>query len=1004
MYRREKSVRFPSPVQRRGIVTPLGFVVVLMACTSGCRKGAPPGPAAGLNKAGRPSAEAVALLSGPTNGNIGVAFRGLLVREVVRQSFLIAARDGAGRPTRDGVLREALPSTASLKPMESRFFFQAVSDSWLEIERPRNLGNELLLKQPFRIDASDGQRTLILPKLVAQAEAWSRTKFVDTLRDINYQIDGGQSDQVGGVGVEVEQCLSQMDPLAQFAALRRLHAQIRAEGESTERLAELCRAYALLGALTESRFSPVHKVFKARALLYAERSVASRPTSPLPLWSRAFVRSLVGVHQLAMDDIEAANKLAAASPESSDAGRPPRWLEPVDAYCHFDDKRLAAETGPNAPLAALLRLFIAESSQSLSLILETAQTVLKSSPNCDRALDPLVGDSGTLGTRRMAATVGRRVVSGRLQERLSLLPDLPAAIKNALGADVAAAADDELDATDPIGGGMAQCAELIKRLRGAVDEDIGEPSWGALATLLEDANFTQVWREFTFHYHSLGNGDDGPLAEWRSLVVDHPLKDAIGEAATEDGMATVPEDMRTFDFEPREVWLLSHAKPFGKKNDNAFWKASENVDWTYADLLLRHRLRIQLGTRGRFVAWEQAHLKDLLRISPFSPQSVALFIADGEEDSVKDRIDEWEKKYAEDGTVQFALGKRYKELKQNDAAERCLQRAVALLPEKRHYEELATLYAERGDRQRWQSTLEDFLKQPSYGLEDDNVRVQLANYFASRHEWHKSLEFAEKAAQSYAAWAMLAAARAHEALGQWQEAERWYQATSYQYASEGLAWYLFCKRTGQGDLATARDVAANTVQSMEPGLKGKDLWRGVALNVLEGRPAAALELAERMFRDDRDTQFMVLAALVADEANEAATRDRLLKDAEIHQLSDKPYAFRDEEPQREYIYLASAFAHDLAQGGKAELELDNIDQLLSRAAENRRVAGQFLVGYYLALHGKPDTAAEYFKHAMVSSPGLVFRTFAGQRLLAMGMGPDAYLPALSLPIDDIKER
>ena len=67
--------------------------------------------------------------------------------------------------------------------------------------------------------------------------------------------------------------------------------------------------------LTEFHWSPAHRVFKARALLYAERLNAAErePRLAEALYARAFVRALVGRHDLALADLDEATKLVQAA-------------------------------------------------------------------------------------------------------------------------------------------------------------------------------------------------------------------------------------------------------------------------------------------------------------------------------------------------------------------------------------------------------------------------------------------------------------------------------------------------------------------------------------------------------------------------------------------------------------------------------------------------------------------------------------------------------------------
>jgi tRNA U38,U39,U40 pseudouridine synthase TruA len=98
----------------------------------------------------------------------------------------------------------------------------------------------------------------------------------------------------GGDG-DVEAELRELTYFAQFNVLRDAHAA----PESIESLGHLVRAYANLGQLTQFHWHASHKVFKARALLYAERMVEREPRNPSALWHRAYARALIGLHDFA---------------------------------------------------------------------------------------------------------------------------------------------------------------------------------------------------------------------------------------------------------------------------------------------------------------------------------------------------------------------------------------------------------------------------------------------------------------------------------------------------------------------------------------------------------------------------------------------------------------------------------------------------------------------------------------------------------------------------------
>ena len=96
---------------------------------------------------------------------------------------------------------------------------------------------------------------------------------------------------------DVDDRLSKLGYLGVFAAIRDLHLALRTSGESPRRIGALVRAYALMGLLTEHHWHPAHKVFKARALLYAQRLVTRATNDSHSLWHRAFALALIGLHK-----------------------------------------------------------------------------------------------------------------------------------------------------------------------------------------------------------------------------------------------------------------------------------------------------------------------------------------------------------------------------------------------------------------------------------------------------------------------------------------------------------------------------------------------------------------------------------------------------------------------------------------------------------------------------------------------------------------------------------
>ena len=116
--------------------------------------------------------------------------------------------------------------------------------------------------------------------------------------------------------------LREMSVAPQFEAVRT--ASQLPPGAEKERL--LAVGYANLSLLTQHHWSPISKVFAARALVYAERAARKEPGDAAHE-VQAYVMALVGLHGAALQHAEAV--VAEPSPR----------LKAVIAYCHFRPNR-----------------------------------------------------------------------------------------------------------------------------------------------------------------------------------------------------------------------------------------------------------------------------------------------------------------------------------------------------------------------------------------------------------------------------------------------------------------------------------------------------------------------------------------------------------------------------------------------------------------------------------------------------------------------------------------
>ena len=189
-----------------------------------------------------------------------------------------------------------------------------------------------------------------LPYLAAEAEKLSRTTLVELLKEAGFSGKANQWKPDATMPAHVEPLLAEMTFTSQFQAVRGV-----ARGDPRRR--RIARALGRPGPwLCEPgpadgvSVAPGDKVFKARALLYAQRMVARDEHSAQARWHRPYALAVIGLHKDALDNLDAAEKEAkaagASDGRSAGLGAVGAGILPVP-----DIDRLAAE-GRRQPRAS----------------------------------------------------------------------------------------------------------------------------------------------------------------------------------------------------------------------------------------------------------------------------------------------------------------------------------------------------------------------------------------------------------------------------------------------------------------------------------------------------------------------------------------------------------------------------------------------------------------------------------------------------------------------------
>lgn len=937
-----------------------------------------------------------------------------LVRELVRQAFLITAREGCGLVTRDAWLGDAMPTGGDNEAWQiSTQIKTRARHTSLEFFR-RQSGKQGL---PTRIALPDREEW-DYQSLLETAEKLSRKEFLPILRQAHATRWNRPLDPDAKPSEEIEKGMVEMTFDAQFLAARRLHEAMHKQGESAWMLGALARAYANLGLLTEFHWHPAHKVFRARSLLYAQRSLVRTKEKAWPCFHRAYAFALAGLHDLALKDL-AAGETAWESQGKPEAARP-HWVDLLGPYCRFEWKKLDPDKAPprEIPLTWLLRYHAVEACGRKNATVETAIAALEELPDCYRIHDGLCQYAGV--SVNHSATVAPLTRFGEVfYQRLEAMPELPRNVRTLLkrrhpadggmlgalfgaqpegptaefkvrpkliAALVLASRPATADETKGKPSEPAAVDQPEPKAKPAAAPDTGEPSWAALGHLIREMTFVQVYRRAHFEREDLSVSPTDFLKVVEPLIAGHPYRAFIGtmawdveekRKATEELGRVSPQD---FDW---QAWPLVQA--LDKERQKPWMDRHLDRDFLAGEL--RQFLEA--------FRWDgPAH--QLLKASPYSPVARAELI-ERVWSRIRRKAETWERESADQPQVLCKLAYAYESDKRMDEAQRCAEAAVKVCADHDSLQVLANIYDARKMEDKWLATLERRLELPDYGLMHGSVNKQIAEHFMEKRQWQRAERYAEVAAGTGSQWGLERLAMCHEAQQRWRDAEKLYHAISERYRGGSLDWYFFCRRTGKGDLkeaeAFAREATRDPRAFTEEGIAPRYLaqyW------LLTEQPKKAIQILDNDVAKSSNPYYGLMAAMIADQTKDAATRDRLL----IHVVEQGPsYKKPDDFIPPQVVQLAQRIKDDLAQGGNADIDETWLDQLFSgaRPLDDLRwqAALTYQLGTYCQQHGKTEEANRLFLRVMACpETSCSGRTMAGAKLLTQGIGPDAYRDAL----------
>ncbi len=271
------------------------------------------------------------------------------------------------------------------------------------------------------------------------------------------------------------------------------------------------------------------------------------------------------------------------------------------------------------------------------------------------------------------------------------------------------------------------------------------------------------------------------------------------------------------------------------------------------------------------------------------------------------------------------------------------------------YEKLAEIYAKKHDISRWLQVLERFLEEgEGPALNQAQVRVVIATYYMSQKQWEKARPYAEAAAATGAAWAMVCAQNCAEGRKDWKQAEKWARATSERYGSEAWdRWYTLCRKSGTGDIEAAFAFASEWASTSAREAAREPLERAAGFYLSSFQLKKALPILERVYGASPSASGCALPWLVADLLDDQAARDRYFERLETQHET--------ESPQTVAIWrlLHKAIERD---GGRS-LDVPAIANERQRIHPGEVWLFDFIIGMFLQKHGRPLEAREFLQRA-----------------------------------------
>lgn len=902
--------------------------------------------------------------------NGGVS-QGLLARELLRQSLLLAAREDFQLETYDSNLAQRSPGGAAIT-LDLVIGKQGVNSLCYYHER------FFEKQQPFSADPFplDGKSDLEL--LAVAAEKASREQFRARLEAEGFKLATPPTAS-SELPASLLELLDDMNFVSQWHAVNLLHRDVRKNGLGEINGAALSRAYANLGLLTERHWFPVNKVLKARALLYAQRVEFIAPQSLIAVEAKAYALLAAG---LPMNAQRHATKIQEA-PENERAKLTGLW-KIVTPWREFTLTKFDANEFP-ASIEQTVELFIylrSEHRYDPDGYLDAVQQAVDKLPHCYRIL-ATAAEVRDVGLARFANGLSPTCTAVTLYPRLAKIKELPIKIANITrrGIELVEASDDD-------GINLPQEFKLREELILALEDETSpkdcELPPAVLAHFIADHSFGEAIRTMDCLTKQLGVRVDGPYTTtYEPLYRRHPFAAAVKRYPYPGSMQELADELvvKDFDYLDCETKYLmpvfnSVSTQHKMTSRIHFSIVQSRHDLTVFDMQLRLFRPIEAVFAGQIGV-----AKSYYQLWPESTLAQQAMIAYNRK-AIENEMPKWEKMASKDPHLLTILAGIYFDKKDYSKCSEVLDRACGLGGTLESYNLLAQTKLKLGDSQAAIEAYKGGLRVPSRGLNHARFNKEIALLYLARNAPEEALPFAEASAESYSEWGLRIAAEVNEKLRNLKEAEAYYRAISERYNT--VDWFVVSHYYPTADRKGAIELAYQQIQ--DPGFIKWNPYLRANIAELNDDISLAIKLADRAVATPGSSAMAhILSASCYDVAGQPDKRNQRMKEGLEANQRFKSEGSELYSPALDYLF--QTLREDIEKGAKAEFSLQQIIEGTKGAKEPTYDAFLFYeIARYCELRGKKDLAKSLYMQAyMVDELDDGSRIFASHRLAELGV-------------------